>query len=48
MKLLNFAVTVQNDGDIELTFVSIGPVSIGLRLDKVPEWLAKWLRPAKL
>lgn len=43
MKRLRIA--VHPDGDIELVFVSIGPFSLGLRLDRVPNWVANYLRP---
>lgn len=36
---------VRLDGDIELVFVTFGPFSIGLRLDRVPTWVADKLRP---
>lgn len=36
---------VHLDGDLELVFVTFGPFSIGLRLDRVPSWVADKLRP---
>lgn len=45
MKSLNFSVSATDNGDVELVFFTFGPLAFGVRLDKVPKKLAKFLRP---
>ena len=45
MKSLGFSVSATDYGDVELVFFTFGPFAFGVRLDRVPRKLAKFLRP---
>lgn len=44
MKSLRLVTTTEDD-DLELVFVLLGPISLGLRLNYLPKWLANFIRP---
>lgn len=45
MKSSRLTVLVETHGDVEISFISVAWFVIGVRLDRLPAWAAKLLRP---
>lgn len=45
MKPSQLAILVKTHGDVEISFISVAWFVFGVRLDRLPAWVAKLLRP---